>query len=399
LTQEQLDDIIDRGKDLFKIIDGRIDAEEKFTGTRYDITVNPDNQLYQVSETHEELVVGDIVFGWRCLTTFRKIPPLFVNTPSHLVQNYEDLRILYDGQKSIVEAALKFMDKVFFEIPATSLIYENFELIHKCLVGLEERVEALKKQEKGKLEIYQQHVDQLNGILKPLYTDSHVFFGSPKPHPFVWNKKTSHASVQIYDRGLTAAKNNDCTYAVTVGDVGWVKGVHVWFVRCQQIGCYDTIGICDEKHFKENKPLLVGVGTYPGTHRNDSGFGKEEDGVQFLHASDIMSVDSYVKCILNRDTEEFSYQQVSGKVTSKPISELHTIQLEKYYKKGIKLFPALTVCHSSKYSLVKPDWTNVWNAFLPFYHMNVEGVSNDYLRDIRFIVLQFVMHLVDVKLI
>jgi len=264
---------------------------------------------------------------------------------------------------------------------------------------LEERIDALKKQETGQLDFYQEYITQMNNILKPLYTDSHVFFGLPKPHVFIWNKKTSHAKVQIYDRGLTASKSVDCTYAVVAGDVGWKKGVHVWFIKAQQVGCYDTIGICDQTHFTENKPLLVGVGTYPGTHRNDSGIGKEEDGVHFFHATDIVVTDTFIKCILNWDTEEFAFQQVSSKVTSKPLSDLQTIALEKYYKKGTKLYPALTLCHHSKYTLVKPDWSNVWKCFLPFYHMNVDGISNEYFRDIRFIVIQFIMHLVDVKLV
>jgi len=363
------------------------------------VTVNPDTHLYQVAETHDELFVGDVVFGWRCVTVFKKIPPLFRNTPSHLIDNYEDLKLFQEGLISIVKSATEFMGEVFFSIPAGSMMYENFELVLKCLLGLEERIDALKKEQKGQLEKYLQFVDKMNGILKPLYVDPHVFFGRPKPHVFVWSKKATNDKVQIYDRGMTASKSTDCSYAVVVGDVGWKKGVHVWFIKAQQVGCYDTIGICDEKHFNENKPLLVGVGTYPGTHRNDSGMGKEEDGVKFFHASDIVAADTFIKIILNWDTEEFCFQQVSGKITSKPISESQSIPLEKYYKKGTKLYPALTLCHHSKYTLVKPDWSNVWKVFLPFYHMNVDGLSNDYMRDIRFIVLQFVMYLVDVKLV
>ena len=95
---------------------------------------------------------------------------------------------------------------MIFSIPAGGMLYDNLEVVNQCLRGLEERVDALKKQEKGKIEFYQAQVDKMNAILKPLYTDSHVFFGKPKPYTFIWNKKTSNPNVQIYDRGLTASK-------------------------------------------------------------------------------------------------------------------------------------------------------------------------------------------------
>ena len=112
LNKAQIDDLIYRNAELLKSLDKRIEEEEKFTGTRYDITINPDSQLYQVVETHEDLVVGDVVFGWRCVSTFKKIPPLFKNTPSHIVQNYEDLKLLQEGMTSIFESAFQFMGEV-----------------------------------------------------------------------------------------------------------------------------------------------------------------------------------------------------------------------------------------------------------------------------------------------
>jgi hypothetical protein len=157
----------------------------------------------------------------------------------------------------------------------------------------------------------------------------------------VW--KVAAPEIKITDDGLTASKAGSCSYSVVAADIGWKTGAHEWSINAKQISCYDTIGVCDESFFGEkDKPLLVGFGTYPGSHRT-----KDGAGIKYVGAS-ILSPNTVIKCMLDLSSKfEFNFQ-IIGK------DEVHTLSLEEFgYTKGTKLYPALTLCNASSYSLVQ----------------------------------------------
>jgi len=192
-------------------------------------------------------------------------------------------------------------------------------------------------------EIYQEKVNIMNLTLTQLTNDSLVGFGdspfSDLMSAFLeWNLETAGnlSGIQVTEKGLTASKRTTCSYAIIAANKGWKTGIHTWNIVAKAVACYDTIGICDDSFFGQTKPLLVGLGTYPGSHRTDA------KGVEYIGTT-TMAVGTSIKCTLDLSSFEFSYQV---KDTPK-----HSISLFEYFNRGTRLFPALVLCNNSSYSL------------------------------------------------
>jgi len=151
---------------------------------------------------------------------------------------------------------------------------------------------------------------------------------------------TAADGVVISADGLQASKNTNCSYAIVAADKGWNYGTHVWFLKAKMVACYDTIGVVDETYFEQVKPLKIGLGTYPGSHRIDDGA-----GIKYCGHS-IMRVDTIVKCKLDFSAYEFSTEVLGAE------GQVDVFSLTDHYKKGTKLYPALTLCNNSSYRFV-----------------------------------------------
>jgi len=317
---------------------------KKITATTYKIELKDD--LYNVTEQVSEMEAIDVVYSWKCSHDFQEIPPLFQYTPSHLVKDFEDLKLFHESLDKVLSAAYQFMGNMITQMPALAAFKTNFELVEVCLNEIEEKIRVLRtSSEKGQglLDIYKEKVLLLNNTIKSLMSDHLVCFGDMiSSSKLVW--KAAAPEVKISPDGLTASKAGSCSYSVVAADIGWKTGAHEWTINAKQISCYDTIGVCDETFFEEkDKPLLVGFGTYPGSHR-----AKDGPGIKFVGTS-ILPTNTSVKCILDLGSKfEFSFQIV-GK------EDLYTLSLEEFgYRRGTKLYPALTLCNSSSYSFVQP---------------------------------------------
>jgi len=306
----------------------------------------------------------DTVCSWQCRHKFRAIPPLFQGTPSHLVECFEDLQEFHKGVVNVLKAADAFMGQILYTMPVLSIFYEDFKLVELCLKEIGTKIADFKRSSGGNLTKYQDQVDKLNLILKPLVNDSLICFGPQKPE-FIWQdppKKIEHLYIQ--DGGLSVSKTSGCCHTIIHSDIGWKRGVHVWYVKVGVCACYDTIGVCDETYFGENKQLPLGLGTYPGDQRD-----KDGAGIKFIgdDPTEGLEKDTVIKCKLDMDAKTFSFQRMSEYIT-RPLSEKQTITITDHGLTGErKIYPALVLCHNSTYKLVRPNFELVWEKYLEFF--------------------------------
>jgi len=306
------------------------------------------DNFYHVSEEVKQIEISDVVADWRCYHKFKEIPPLFQNTPSHEVKDFKDLKNFHSGLDKVFTSAVQFMGELIESMPIYTSFEENFEIVGRCLNEIEKKIEDIRRSSKsgqGLLKQYQTQVAKINAEIKILQADNLICFNDDKPFSiskFVW--KEAAPQIEILDDGKTARKNSNCNYAVVAANVGWKSGIHVWYIKAKNVGCYDTIGICDETYFYQVKPLLVGFGPYPGSHRTEDSKGIKFSGVP--HDTQMES-GSVVKCTLDLSSSfEFSYQIEQ--------EEIFSVQLVDFFQRGTKLYPALNLCHYSSYTLVDP---------------------------------------------
>jgi hypothetical protein len=229
-------------------------------------------------------------------------------------------------------------------MPILNSFKTDFETVNVCLKEISKKIEDLRvstKIEKNLLPYYRKEIERLNGVLTMLRADNLVTFGDTQSvGKFIW--KTCANEIKISDDGLVASKSGSCSYSIVAADIGWKLGIHVWYLRADQVSCYDTVGVCDDTFFTETKPLLVGIGTYPGSHRTQDG-----KGIKYLGTS-ILPVDSIIKCTLDLGRGWEFTTQVVGK------EEIYTAPLEEYFTRGTKLYPSMNLCNASKYTIVEP---------------------------------------------
>lgn len=171
----------------------------------------------------------------------------------------------------------------------------------------------------------------------------------------------------------------------------------MWYVKALQVGCYDTIGIVDESMFNIVKPLKVGLSTYPGGHRTDDGPGIKTPS--FLNHTTIQ-VNTTVRCRLDLSPKVFQlrFDVMNTKSFFEPTNTV-IIDLAEYYKPGDKLFPALNMCNSATYQLVKPVWSRLFEAYLAFSGLEFEGLNWYSLADIRFFIFSKAIRFFDVRFV
>jgi hypothetical protein len=233
-------------------------------------------------------------------------------------------------------------------MPILNAFKVNFEMVNTCLTEIEKKIEDLRSSLKKGSELlpyYRKEVENLNTVIKTLRANNLVTFGDGHvTGKFIW--KTAANEIKISEDGLTASKSGSCSYSVVASDMGWKMGVHVWWIRADQISCYDTIGVCDDSFFGQTKPLLAGFGTYPGSHRSQDG-----KGIKYIGTT-IMSVGTTVKCTLDLSRGWEFTVQVEGK------EETQSVSLEEHFTRGTKLYPAMNLCNASKYTIVEKKKTH-----------------------------------------
>jgi len=305
------------------------------------------DNYYHCHQEFRSIILSEFVDEWRCYHEFKQIPSLFQNTPSHQVRGFQDLKKFQCGLETVLCSAVQFIGtEILHAMPIINVFGENFETIASCLNEIERKIENLRDSARfgqGKIKYFQEQVALMNNELKFLVDDPLVSFGNQLPFSgtkFVWNWKAAASSVIIQNNGATAKKSYTCGYAVVMSDAWWVSGAHVWHIKVDTVGCYDTIGIADESYSGGTKPLLVGLGTYPGSHRTDG------DGVKFTNG--LATIGSVIRCTLDLGLNFEFVCEYLGKDMK------YTIPLIKYYTKGTKLYPALTLCHSSSYTIIDP---------------------------------------------
>jgi hypothetical protein len=339
--KKQIDELIAANQAVFKSIDNM--DEEHIKATTFRVLVK--EHIYSAFQEENDIDVSCLVGTWKCKEEFLPIPALFSNTPSHDVKDYGELKILEEGIEKVFTAAYEFMGELIISTPVLPIFKENLEKIGKCLVDILARVNEFKSSSvsiKHPLSYYEAECEKINVLVKGLTQDNLVGIGdSPYSELFSSNLrwKTAAPNIQISEDGLQATKNSNCSYAIVAADKGWNYGTHVWYVKAKQIACYDTVGVVDESYFEQVKPLLIGLGTYPGSHRTDDGPGIKYSG----HS--IMKIDTIIKCKLDFMAYEFSTQIVGE-------NDIDVFPLIEHWKKGTKLYPALTLCNNSTYRLV-----------------------------------------------
>lgn len=306
--------------------------------------------MFEAFEEVDEVGVVDIVYEWKCHHKFLEIPKLFQDTPDHNVDNYEDLKLFNESLDKLSKLVYEFVGKELFDaLPITKSFESNFEMVAVCLTEIETKVQSLRdsaaKQKANEMESrlphYQSQVARINEVLTELRTDSLCFFGErlnvARP---IW-KHAAH-EIKIAKDGLECSKSGSCSYSVCAAEIGWKCGAHTWYIRADQISCYDTIGICDDTFFNQTQPLLVGLGTYPGSHRTKDGQGIKYCGTR------IMTVGTLFKCTLDLGKA----WKFTVEVIPKSDDMIAEFPLKDYYKRGVKLYPAVVLCNASKYTLV-----------------------------------------------
>jgi len=390
--QKIIDEIINPNDEQFKKIEDIF--EEIVKAKLYRIEQKEDGNCYFVTEEVDEMEVSQLISNWRCTRVFKGIPSLFKDTPSHTIKTYDDLRMFQEKLKKILLSAFDFMGDKFLETPVFPAFKENFEIIKLSLQDVENRIVDYKKSSQNDHSIlfkkYQQHVQEMNTIIDQLNHDNLVVFGPKRPQLF-WNKDTAAEGIKVKDGGLTASKqNSNCDYSVVASNVGWASGFHKWYIKSNMVGCYDTIGVADESSFKTKKPLLAGLGTYPGGHRD-----RDKEGIKFTQSTCVDG--TIIKVILDLKAFELKMSVVGEFYFQN--KEEYTVNLADFFEKGTKLFPAMTLCNNAIYSIVKPNWKPLQKLYVEFCCLEWRELNILWyqLKDIRFAIFSKLVYLVKIE--
>jgi len=127
-------DIVKRNNESIKRLES---MDEKIKATTYRIELK--DNVYKVFEQVNEMEALDVIYSWKCNHEFTEIPPLFQSTPSHLVKDFEDLKIFHEGLDKVLSAAYQFMGQMLTQMPALAAFKVDFELIEVCLHEIEKK--------------------------------------------------------------------------------------------------------------------------------------------------------------------------------------------------------------------------------------------------------------------
>jgi hypothetical protein len=193
-TGDRVRALITVNGEIIERIQAQLQADNTISHYSYNVKLNKqDTEKFgtYTAEQHEtQRACSAIIYEWTCSVPFEEIPPLFANTPSNKVSNFQELVAYQESLTSLFTMATSWLGEAGVEsMPVLPIFFRNLEVLQTCLGAVEGKLQP----NKSRLEHYQAQVAILNSTLNNLERDPEVNVG--RTYELVWGKHGSQVQI------------------------------------------------------------------------------------------------------------------------------------------------------------------------------------------------------------